>query len=141
MTSSTPPRVDTTEVAVRIRQARRLSGLSQQTLGTRLGVQRSAVSNWESKGATLPSIQNLIAIATWTGTSLDWLATGRGVMQPAEDLDRVPAADATFTETPQEKDLLMQFRRMPSRAQFLLLELLHTLSPKSRRQPLPGRLS
>jgi hypothetical protein len=40
-------------------------------------------------------------------------------MQPAEDLDRVPAADATFTETPQEKDLLMQFRRMSARAQFL----------------------
>lgn len=134
MTKSPFPDVEPSEVAARIRQARRSAGLSQKTLSALLGVQRSAVANWEASGATLPSIHHLIAIAVHTEVSLDWLATGRGATVPMEDpLDAIPAADATFTETPGEKDLLLRFRRMPPKAQLHLLELLHSLSPKQRR--------
>ena len=128
------PDVEPSEVAARIRQARRNAGLSQKTLSALLGVQRSAVANWEASGATLPSIHHLIAISTHTETSLDWLSTGRGSTPTSEDpLDAIPAVDGIFTETPGEKDLLLQFRRMPSKAQLHLLELLHALSPKRRR--------
>ena len=64
----------------RIRRARRSAKLSQEALGKQLGVQRSAVSNWESASKVQPTITNLIAIAVATNTSLEWLATGRGSM-------------------------------------------------------------
>lgn len=134
MTKLPLPGVEPSKVAARIRQARRNAGLSQKQLSALLGVQRSAVANWEASGTTLPSVHHLIAIALHTGTSMDWLSTGRGAMPPQGDpLDMIPAADITFTETPQEKDLLLQFRRMPSKAQLHLVELLHTLSSKRKR--------
>lgn len=123
-------KIEPSEVAARIRLARRNAGLSQRALATLLGVQRSAVANWEASGSTLPSISHLLAIAAHTNASLDWLSTGRAPSFGSVDpLDEVPAADATFTETPQEKFLLLQFRRIPSKAQLHLLELLHMLGP------------
>ena len=61
----------------RIQEARKAAGLSQESLGERLGVSRQAVSKWE-RGAADPSTSNLLALAKLFGV-------------PAEDLLRETA--------------------------------------------------
>ena len=50
----------------RIQEARKAAGLSQESLGERLGVSRQAVSKWET-GAADPSTSNLLALAKLFG--------------------------------------------------------------------------
>ena len=117
----------------RIRRARRSVKLSQEALGKLLGVQRSAVSNWESASKVQPTITNLIAIAMATNTSLEWLATGRGSMLLGDDLQiEVPALDGELTETPQERQLLTLFRKASHRGQSILMELAEELVSPQR---------
>ena len=117
----------------RIRRARRSAKLSQEALGKQLGVQRSAVSNWESASKVQPTITNLIAIAVATNTSLEWLATGRGSMLLGDDLQiEVPALDGELTETPQERQLLTLFRKASHRGQSILMELAEELVSPQR---------
>ena len=63
---------------MRIRIARTNVGLSQAELASRLGIQRSAVANWESPTGALPATGHLIRLAEITNATMDWLATGRG---------------------------------------------------------------
>ncbi|MDZ3799738.1 MAG: helix-turn-helix transcriptional regulator [Xanthomonadales bacterium] len=121
------------KISLRIRQARRKAKLSQQFLGDTLGVQRSAVSNWESNRSINPSLQNLIGIAIATDVSFEWLATGRGKMHPAHDpYENIVAADIEWVESAQERELLERFRRASPRAQNTVLELMNILSPVHR---------
>ena len=46
----------------RIQEARKAAGLSQESLGERLGVSRQAVSKWEADAA-VPELENLIAMS------------------------------------------------------------------------------
>ena len=117
----------------RIRRARRSAKLSQEALGKLLGVQRSAVSNWESASQVKPTITNLIAIAMVTNTSMEWLATGRGSMLVGDDMqNEVPALDGEITETPQERQLLTLFRKASHRGQGILMELAEELVSPQR---------
>ena len=59
-------------VGQRIMQKRKELGLSQETLGEQLGVSRQAIYKWESD-ATLPEIENLIALSRIFSVSVDWL--------------------------------------------------------------------
>lgn len=116
------------QLAQRIRQSRRKERLSQEGLAKLLGVQRSAVSNWESVSPAKPAMANLIAIAKATSVSLEWLATGQGSMQFEHDAYRdVPAVDIEYTDTPHERDLLRIFRTMSQRSQTIFLELAEEL--------------
>lgn len=108
----------------RIRTLRRKKKLSQEALAELVGVQRSAVSNWESAGPVQPAIANMISIAKATNVSVEWLATGRGTMQLGHDpeLD-VMAVDGELVDTPLERELLAQFRKLSHRSQNLLMEM------------------
>jgi DNA-binding XRE family transcriptional regulator len=72
--------------ANRIRQARRHAGKTQGGLAAAVGVHRSAVAQWEKPGGPHPTVENLARISISTGTSFEWLATGRGRMVYASDL-------------------------------------------------------
>src|SRR5690606_22777886 len=52
--------------ADRIRLARRTKGLSQAALAELIGVQRSAVTHWESRTGKRPTVEHLIALARTT---------------------------------------------------------------------------
>ncbi|WP_447731074.1 helix-turn-helix domain-containing protein [Pseudoxanthomonas suwonensis] len=122
------------DTAGRIRLARRQAQLSQQALGKQLGVQRSAVSNWESNNAR-PSMEHLVAIAEATNASVDWLATGHGRMQPDYDpKDEILAADVDIIESPIERELLERFRQAPQRTQGVILSLMEVLVPVRRQK-------
>ncbi|HEY9400534.1 MAG TPA: helix-turn-helix transcriptional regulator, partial [Luteimonas sp.] len=49
--------------SIRIRRARTLAGLTQTALAARLGVQRTAVTQWECERGTSPSVEHLSQIA------------------------------------------------------------------------------
>ena len=53
----------------RISGYRKALGISQEELGTRLGVSRQAVSKWET-GAAAPDMENLLALAKEFGVSV-----------------------------------------------------------------------
>lgn len=66
-------------VAKRILQARRAAGLSQAALAARLDVSHSTVNRWE-QGHREPSRDVLMALASATGTSVEWLLLGQTVI-------------------------------------------------------------
>lgn len=59
-------------VGQRIAQKRKEFGLSQETLGERLGVSRQAIYKWES-GAALPEIEKLVALSRLFAVPVGWL--------------------------------------------------------------------
>ena len=114
----------------RIRLARRHAGLSQMVLATAVGVQRSAVSHWESAQAKNPSVSHLRAVALVTRVQFEWLATGRGVMTLCNEvrMDSVPAAEALLVEEPIELRLLHAFRDAPPQSRVSLVEIVEQLA-------------
>lgn len=59
-------------IARRLATRRKQAGLSQEALADKLGVSRQAVSKWE-RAESLPDTDNLIALATIYGLTLDEL--------------------------------------------------------------------
>lgn len=111
----------------RIRLARRMSGLSQTQLAQVAGVQRSAVSHWESPLGKHPSVDHLRAIAVATGLPFEWLATGRGSMSlPA---DEQPSDSVVVQlEDVQERRLIAAWRSASPRARAAMLEMLEEMA-------------
>ena len=70
-----------------LKELRAESGLSQEKLAERLGVSRQVITKWETDRGT-PDMENLLALASVFGISLDRLMTG------AED--KVTAADRLY---------------------------------------------
>lgn len=108
---------------VRIRRARTAARLSQAELARRVGVKRSAVTQWEHPAGTVPSMPHLLRIAIETGTCTEWLATARGPMRddaaapaPADDVD------------PDEREALARFRRLPPHKRRIALQILDVLA-------------
>lgn len=64
----------------RIQEARKAAGLSQESLGERLGVSRQAVSKWEADAA-VPELENLIAMSRIFGVTIGALLG----MEPAAE--------------------------------------------------------
>jgi len=93
----------------RIRCARRHARLSQTQLAQRIGVQRTAISQWEQPQGTHPTSRNLVTVACATGVCLNWLAHGTGTML-ATGADRAAASHAPLDEF--ELRLLRAFRRV-----------------------------
>jgi transcriptional regulator with XRE-family HTH domain len=125
----------------RIRLARRHAGLSQARLAEAIGVQRSAVSHWESPQGKNPSVDHLRAVAMVAKVAFEWLATGRGKMQLSEEavLDSVSAADALLVEDPLELRLVQAFREASPRTRVALVEIVEELSAKRLGRTRPKR--
>lgn len=66
------------DMAARIRIARLRAEMTQSQLAERIGVTRSAVSNWEISSRPKPNVANLASIAIETNVSFEWIAFGRG---------------------------------------------------------------
>ena len=77
----------------RIAQKRKELGLSQEQLGTALGVSRQAIYKWESDAA-LPEIEKLVALSQRFGVAVGWLL---GV-EDERTGDAEPATSAELTE-------------------------------------------
>lgn len=66
-----------TTFAERLREARVAKDMTQLELATALRVGQSAVSMWE-RGATMPTLENLIALAKILDVSMDSLLASTG---------------------------------------------------------------
>ena len=107
----------------RIRRARRLAGVSQAALASRLGVGSSAVAQWELAHGTTPTVDHLAGIACCCAVRFEWLATGRGEIR--ESLPRRDAVDVlVVAESDAEGALLLAFRRMSEARRLALLRLI-----------------
>ena len=139
MDAGLPPlRVMSTMSALptRIRRARLLARLTQAELARRVGVKRSAVTQWEHPLGTTPSMHHLIQIAIETGTCIEWLATARG---PCTFEDTAGSTASTNRDAhaphqhdhqhdPQEDEALLRFRRLPAHKRRIALQILQVLS-------------
>lgn len=88
------------EIANRLLQYRKSSGLSQEELAEKIGVSRQAVSKWERAEAS-PDTDNLIILAKVYGVSLDELLQGEGApeVNRKEESEKVtPDENTTYVE-------------------------------------------
>jgi transcriptional regulator with XRE-family HTH domain len=88
------------EIANRLLQYRKASGLSQEELAEKIGVSRQAVSKWERSEAS-PDTDNLILLAEVYGVTLDELLRGKSEDPKAkEDTadDFTPDENTTYSE-------------------------------------------
>jgi transcriptional regulator with XRE-family HTH domain len=118
-------RADAMKLRSRIQAARRLQDMTQTELARRVGVQRSAVSHWESPTGKSPTVNNLRKIAKVTGVGFEWLATGRGRMTLSSDeaLEGMPVALAELIDDDVEIRLIRAFREAPAKSRLTILEM------------------
>lgn len=113
-------------LANRIRQARRTAALSQAALAEKLGVNRSAVAQWERKDGSKPTSHHLSKLALETHTSFEWLATGRGKIHERDE----QAGEITalllkyYAQDSLEERLLIAFRMLGISQQIPLVEFM-----------------
>ena len=111
----------------RIRRARTHAGLSQTALAARIGIKRSAVTQWEHPHGTRPSVEHLIRIATETGTGFEWLATGRGSSE-LDAFDSTPAVRVDdYAGDEFEAQALGHLRRMSPAKKRMAVAILETM--------------
>ncbi len=117
----------------RIREARRLTGMTQETLAAELGISRSAVAQWEMSEGTAPSVENLIALARRSGLAFEYLATGRGEVSfgPPEAITEDLASYHPLSD--QQRQLLDGFEQLRPRQRSALLELIIVPAERRRR--------
>lgn len=72
------------EFKYRIRDLRRESGMSAEELGKKLGVSRSAISNWEN-GNNQPNNSLLIELSKIFDCSIDFLLGNSDTRRPSND--------------------------------------------------------
>ena len=104
-----------------------MAKLSQTELAVLVGVQRSAVAQWESETGTHPSVEHLSKLATVTGATFEWLATGRGPDISEYSETEVSVASGDFAQDEVESRVLELLRRMPARKQLIACKLLEAL--------------
>ena len=88
----------------RIQEARKAAGLSQESLGERLGVSRQAVSKWEAD-TSVPELENLIAMSRIFGVTIGALlgVEPEAAEEPSEDgAPEAPGAEAASSVPPGE---------------------------------------
>lgn len=114
----------------RIREARKLNGLSRAELARRVGVKPSAAVQWEHEQGTAPNVANLIKVATLTNVSFEWLATGRGAARP-KSLPETPAVIAEdFAHNLFEEQMLTLARDVPPKWREPMVAFLRTILGK-----------
>lgn len=115
-------------MSCRIRRARVATGFTQSELARRLGVQRSAVTQWERTGGTSPSLSHLVRIACETGVTFEWLATGRGAARPgAGEFDMALVGD-DYAHDELETRMLAALRRISGRRREVAVKVVELLT-------------
>jgi len=118
----------------RIREARSLTGLTQEALAAELGISRSAVAQWEMADGTAPSVEHLIALAQRSGLNFEYLSTGRGERHFGPPTLIAETEPSYHPLTEHQRLLLAAFEQLSARQRSGLLELIGAHSPSRRRR-------
>lgn len=124
------------DLSTRIRQARRKAHLTQTGVAELLGINRSAVAQWERPGGSKPTATNLSRLALVTHVGFEWLATGRGRMSPKSEGDGASEALRLdyFAHDEVEERVLIGLRKLEYWQTVAIAELVESLvrgRPKS----------
>lgn len=116
-------------ISARIRQARKIAGLSQARVAGTLGVTRSACSQWEAAQGTVPRRERLEQLASLLDVSYEWLATGRKPREeiPAHLIKEVSGAGYRVPLTADEEELLKLYRALPVKKRKAWMDFLRSL--------------
>ncbi|WP_460733042.1 helix-turn-helix domain-containing protein [Lysobacter tyrosinilyticus] len=116
-------------MSLRIRRARRLALVSQNELARRVGVNRSAVAQWESANSTTcPSVGHLIHLAVETGVNFEWLATGRGDSGHSRLGEASAVVVTDLAQDKEEGEALRLLRSLSNAKRTLALQILELLA-------------
>ncbi len=121
------------DLTTRIRQARRRVAYSQTDLAGQVGVNRSAVAQWERPGGSTPTSSNLSKIAVITSVHYEWLATGRGQMCAATtaEMSVAPTLELQFyAHDGIEERVLQGLRKLEHWQTLTIAELVESLGRK-----------
>ena len=113
--------------------ARRWAELSRVELAERVGVSKGAVAQWEHPVGTVPTIKNLVMVATVCRVDFDWLASGRGLPR-SKHTEELAASLSEFAHDHDESELLMLWRRCPPAIRSQVLGLLRAFGDRRRRK-------
>lgn len=96
-----------------------------------MGVQRTAVGQWERANGTHPTSENMIKIATICGVSFEWLATGRGPKWLNPQQQEAPALSLNYYAHDElEERLLAALRAIPYQARIPFVTLLEAIAQR-----------
>jgi transcriptional regulator with XRE-family HTH domain len=113
----------------RIRAARLRAGITQRVLADRLGVDKSAVAQWEGGGGGKGiKTSNLVELARVLG------------IRPSELLSGLAAEDQLLLDDPEEIRLVAFFRRLPTKLQSNILETAAALAMRVTESKSPERI-
>ena len=115
-------------MSFRIRRARASASLTQSELARRLGVQRSAVTQWERENGTHPSVDHLARVACETGVCFEWLATGRGDIRPQDGAFDTALMVQDYARDEIESRVLLSLRRITGRKREAVAKVIDLLS-------------
>ena len=107
----------------RVRASRKQAGLSQRDIAKALGISPSAVNQWEHGVTKNMKLHYFFALARLLGQDPQWLATGKRPVRARETLAMLQKQD-NHSLTGEEKALLHQIRRLPSKLRKALLKFL-----------------
>ena len=100
----------------RIAQLRREKGISQVALGMVLNVSQKMISSYET-GKNQPNIDMLKKMASYFGTSVDYLIGHTNIRQPLDKL-------LESSLTPREGEILNLFRTLPEEKKLIAIGML-----------------
>jgi len=115
-------------IFTRVRRARTSASLTQAELARRVGVERSAVTQWEHPNGTTPSVDHLATVAMQTGVCFEWLATGRGPRMPEEGAFDSAVAMEEFARDAIESQALLALRRLSFRKRSAAVQIIELLA-------------
>lgn len=115
-------------ISIRIRRARSAASLSQTALALQLGINRSAVAQWEREQGTRPNVEHLAQIACVTGVCFEWLATGRGPSRPEPGAFDLAVIISDYAQDEVESRVLAGLRRVPQRKRIAVAQIIELFS-------------
>lgn len=98
--------------ADKLQKLRKAHGLSQDALAERLGISRQSISKWE-RGESTPDTDNLIALASVYGISLDELIGSGNTDVRKEDKEDTPMSSENQQEIKKNNDLAKSMFKFP----------------------------
>lgn len=115
-------------MSIRIRRARTQASLTQSELSKRLGIQRSAVTQWEREFGTSPSVEHLSMIACETNVCFEWLATGRGPCRMDGEAIVEAVISQDYARDELEGHVLSSLRRVTGRRREVVAKVVELLA-------------
>lgn len=119
----------------RIRELRKLLGLSVREFAKRIGISRGYLSDIEN-GKVIPPDRILLLISHTFGISYEWLKEGKGEMWEKKE---VPEWLKEFVENAKDKDIqalqafIQMLKEVPEEEKDLLLMMLKKLAGSSQK--------